>query len=142
MALPGPDYTVSTSVNKHADVFGVYTNTTGATPTEAASFPTRSDHAYGVTAKITATETADFDEQAFYVRYALFKNDGGTLALVGSIATTATIESTAGWDVTLSASGSNIIVTVTGAATTAITWLVQLQVIEVGKYVAAYGPTN
>lgn len=137
-----PDYTVSTKINREPKTTGVYTNTTDGTQTTAATFTTRSNHAYGVTAKITATETADFDEQAFYVRYALFKNDGGTLALVGSIATTATIESTAGWDVTLDASGSDIRVRVTGASSTAITWLVNLEVIEVGQYIEAYGPTN
>lgn len=137
-----PDYTVSTAVNRQPDIRGVYTNTTDATETTAATFTTRSDHAYGVTAKITATETTDFDEQAFYVRYALFKNDGGTLALVGSIATTVTVESTAGWDVTLDASGSDIRVRVTGAAATNVTWKVELEVSEVGKYVEAYGLTD
>lgn len=137
-----PDYTASTDINQHANTRGVYTNTTDGTATVAATFTTRDDHAYGVTARITATETTDFDEQAFYIRYALFKNDGGTLALVGSITTTSTIESTAGWDVTLVASGDDIQVKVTGAASTNITWLVQMDVIEVGKYVAAYGPTN
>lgn len=140
--MPDPDYTVSTSINQKGNTHGVYTNTTDATQTVAATFPTRTNHAYGVTAKITATETADFDEQAFYVRFALFKNDGGTLALVGSIATTVTIESTGGWDVTLDASGTDIRVLVTGAAATAITWLVQLEVIEVGQYVVAAGATN
>jgi hypothetical protein len=120
-------------------VSGVYANTTDATQTTAATFPTRTNKAYGVIAKITATETADFDEQAFYVRSALFKNDGGTLALVGSITSLVTIESTAGWDVTLDASGTDIRVRVTGAAATVISWNIQLEVIEAGKYVANAG---
>lgn len=137
-----PDYTVSTSVNQKGNTHGVYTNTTDATQATAATFPTRTDHAYGVTAKIVATETADHDEIAFYVRAAAFKNDGGTLTLVGSIASLVTIESTSGWDVTLDASGTNIRVLVTGAAATVATWLVQLEVIECGTYVVAAGATT
>jgi hypothetical protein len=118
---------------------GVYVNTTDATQTTAATFSTKTNKAYGVVAKITATETADFDEQAFYIRTGLFKNDGGTLALVGSVGTPTTIESTAGWDVTLDASGTDIRVRVTGAASTVATWMVELEVSECGKYVAESG---
>lgn len=127
------------SVNGNPSRAGVYTNTTDATQTVAATFTTTSNHAYGVIAKIVATETADFDETAFYVRAALFENDGGTLSLVGSIATTVTIEQTSGWDVTLDASGSDIRVLVTGAAATVVTWLVQLEVIEANRWIANQG---
>lgn len=127
------------TVNANPDRAGVYTNTTDATETTGATFTTVSDRAYGVVAKVTATETVDYDEQAFYIRAGLFKNDGGTLALVGSVATPVTVESTAGWDCTLDASGSDIRVRVTGASSTAITWLVQLEVTEVGKWIANQG---
>lgn len=137
-----PDYTVSTSINKKPHTQGVYTNTTDGTQTTAATFPTRTDHAYGVLVRILATETTDFDEQAAYIRHALFKNDGGTLALVGSITSVSTIESTGAWDVTLDASGTDIRVRVTGAAATNITWLVNADVVEVGQYIAAAGRTN
>lgn len=130
---------MASTVNGNPSRAGVYTNTTDATQTTAAVFTTTSNHAYAVTAKIVATETTDFDETAFYVRYALFENDGGTLSLVGSIATTATIEQTSGWDVTLDADGSDIRVRVTGASSTNITWLVDLEVIEVGKWIANQG---
>jgi hypothetical protein len=118
---------------------GVYVNTTDATQTTAATFSTKTNKAYGVVAKVTATETVDFDEQAFYIRTALFKNDGGTLALVGSVGTPTTIESTSGWDVTLDASGTDIRVRVTGAAATVMTWKVELEVSECGKYIAESG---
>jgi len=130
---------MASTVNGNPSRAGVYTNTTDATVTTAAVFTTTSNKAYGVTAKIVATETADFDETAFYIRYALFENDGGTLSLVGSIATTATIEQTSGWDVTLDADGSDIRVRVTGASSTVITWCVQLEVIEVGAWIANQG---
>lgn len=126
-------------VNEQANVRGVYVNTTDATQTTAATHTTKPNKAYGVTARITATETTDFDEQAFYIRYALFKNDGGTLALVGAVTADATIESTSGWDATLDADGDDIRVRVTGASATNITWKVDLDVQEVGKYVANMG---
>lgn len=118
---------------------GVYVNTTDATQTVATTFQTKSNKAYHVDAKIVATETADFDEVASYVRRATFKNDGGTLTLIGSITSDHTGESTSGWDVTLDASGTTIRALVTGASATDVTWLADLTVTEVGKYVANAG---
>jgi hypothetical protein len=136
------DTTASVEINKQANRFGVHVNTTDATQTTAATFTTRSNKAYKAIAKIIATETADFDEIGDYWLEAAFKNDGGTLSLVGSVRSIHTAnESTAGWDATIDASGSDIRVRVTGAADTAITWLVQLEVIEVGAYLANYGVT-
>jgi hypothetical protein len=126
-------------VNRHPDQFGVPVNTTDATQTTSATFPTKSNRAYLAIARVAATETTDFDEVAGYERIATFKNDGGTLTLVGSVTSVHTAESTAGWDVTLDASGTDIRVRVTGAADTNVTWLTQLEVIEVGKYAANYG---
>lgn len=127
-------------INEQPSVAGVYVNTTDATQTTAATFPTRSNHGYKAIAKVIATETDDFDEIGDYWLEAAFKNDGGTLSLVGSVRSLHTAnESTAGWDATLDASGTDIRVRVTGAASTDITWLVQLEVIEVGKYVDSQG---
>lgn len=122
------------------NVKGVYANTTDATVTTAATFPTRTNNGYLAIAKVVATETDDFDEVGSYWREALFKNDGGTLTLVGASRTVATDnESTAGWDCSIDASGTDIRVRVTGANATVITWKVDLEVHEVGKYVANAG---
>lgn len=119
---------------------GVYVNTTDDTQTAATTFQTKTNKAYKVIAKIIATETADFDEIGDYMLEGAFKNDGGTLSLVGSVRSLHTAnESTGGWDATLDASGTTIRVLVTGAADTAVTWLVDLDVLEVGKYVANQG---
>lgn len=127
------------AINNQPSVTGVHVNTTDATETTAASFTTRPNKAYGVVAKIVATETTDFDESAFYIRTALVENDGGTASVQGSVGTPTTIEVTGGWDATIDVDGDDIRVRVTGAAATNITWLVQLEVIEVGKYVANAG---
>jgi hypothetical protein len=121
-------------------IAGVYANTTDATQTTAATFPTRSNKAYKIVARVLATETADFDEIGDYMLEGAFKNDGGTLSLVGSVRDLHTPnESTAGWAATLDASGTDIRVRVTGAADTAVTWLVNAEIMEVGKYVANAG---
>lgn len=104
--------------------------TTDATETTAATFDTSpwEDASFLVTARINARETADSDEIAGYVRVGAFKLDGGTLSLVGSVGSVFTAESTGGWDATLDASGDNIRVRVTGAAATAVKWLVDLDI--------------
>ena len=127
------------AINNEPNKRGVYVNTTDGTAATAATFTTQSNKAYLAIAKVIATETADFDEVAGYVRAATFKNDGGTLTLIGSVTDVATHESTSAWNVTLDADGDDIRVRVTGAASTAISWKVDLEVLEAGKYVAEYG---
>lgn len=121
---------------------GVPVNTTDDTATTAASFTTRSNHAYHVRGTIVATETGDFDEVASYAVHGTFKNDGGTLSLIGSVTADHTAESTSAWAATLDASGSDIRARVTGAADTNITWLADLDIWEVGAFVANSGMTN
>ena len=67
-------------------------------------------------------ETVDHDEAAGYTRIATFKNDGGTLTQVGTTGTAFTAEDTAGWNVTFTTSGTDILLQVTGAASTDINW--------------------
>lgn len=128
---------------------GPYVNTTDATQTTAARFVTSANKAYHVRAYIVATETADFDEVASYELAATFKNDGGTLSLVGSVTAVHTGESTSAWAATLDAASedtygtgtntSNIRVRVTGASSTNISWMVALDVFEANRYFANYG---
>ena len=50
------------------------------------------------------------------------KNTTGTAALIGAGTVTVLGESQGGWDVTLSASGGNILIRVTGAAANNVSW--------------------
>lgn len=134
--------TDNTAVKPYTERVGTIWRTDDATQVTGLLIPTRNDHSYLVTCRVAATETGDYDEQAGYVRYAFFKNDGGTLSLVGSVATTFTAEVTAGWDVTLDANSTNIRVRITGAAATDITWLIACDVLEVGKSAANAGWIN
>jgi hypothetical protein len=111
---------------------GIPLNTTGATETTLCSFATESDKTYLVVARVVAREIDGGNEAAGYVRIGTFHNDGGTLALVGSVTASHTAEITAGWDCTLDASGTNIRVRVTGAADTSVLWKGWLEVTENG----------
>lgn len=130
---------------------GIYVNTTDATQTTAARFTTKSDRGYLAVVHVVAQETADHDETASYIVAGTFQNDGGTLTLVSTVTTIHEKETTAGWAVTLDAAtedmdgdgtseSKNIRVRVTGAAATLVTWLVDLDIMEVNTYVANFGP--
>lgn len=121
---------------------GVYANTTDATVTTAATFDTRTDKAYQVVARISAVNTTTFAASAHYYLRAAFLNDGGTLAQQGatqSIAAALETAALAAADATLDASGTQIRARVTGIAATNLTWLVELDIQEVGAYVANSG---
>lgn len=61
---------------------------------------------------------------AAYERVAAYRrNDAGAPALIGAVATPFTAEDTAGWDITLTLSGNNLLIQVTGAAATTIDWV-------------------
>ena len=136
-----PDYTVSKAAEKNTARFGLWTKTTDATVTSAASIATTNDKVYLVRAYIVAcTEPTPTTNQAGYTRVGLFKNIGGTLSLVGSVSAGTTIETDATWDATLAASGTDIVVNVTGVAATTIVWHVQVDVMVVQNYADAFGP--
>lgn len=121
------------------NLHGVPVNTTDATQTVAATVSTDTDRLYVLTAIIGAVDTGDYNEGASYGRVATFKNDGGTVTQIGSTTSLWTHEDTAGWDVDFNISGTTIRVRVTGAAATNITWLVDVDVKELGAYVANSG---
>lgn len=107
---------------------GARLNTTDTTQTAIVTIPTESNTANHVTVKITAVRTDTYAAAAAYLLQGLFLNDGGTLAIVGSVqAVTTAIESAAlsSCSATLDASGTNIRVLVTGIAAD-ITWAAEV----------------
>lgn len=62
------------------------------------------------------------DGAAYRVEFAA-KNAAGTAALIAAATVTVVGESQAGWDVTVAASGGNILVKVTGAANNNASWV-------------------
>lgn len=132
----------TTNIQPYTSRAGAVWRTDDATQVSGLLLPTRADHSYHVMLRVVATETDDFDETSAYTSFAAFKNDGGTLAIVGAVAATFTAETTAAWAVTMDASGSNIRVRITGAADTDITWLIAADVLEVGASATGTGWTN
>lgn len=132
-------------INQEPSRKGVRALTTDATQTTLAEFQTRSNHAYLVTAKVLGLKTNDFNLVAGYRLHGVFKNVGGTLSLVQSTvddfgATSAGEDpGAAAWAVILDTSGATIRVRVTGAASTNITWLADVDVLEAGEAKANYG---
>jgi len=95
--------------------------TTDATPTTIYSYTATDEAVTMVDAAITGI-TSDGSVVAGYKRGALFKRDGGVLSQIGSTVSNYTEEESAAWDVGLSASGTSILVTVTGENATTIQW--------------------
>lgn len=76
-----------------------------------------------VVARRTGGSAGAANDGAFYEVKFGAKNTSGTAALIGGAASVATVaEDVAGWNVTVSASGGTILVRVTGAADTNISW--------------------
>lgn len=79
------------------------------------------DYVFNVEARITAFVSGG-GNAAGYLSFATFKNDSGTVSIVGSTTDLHNAEDTAGWDVQIEASGTDILVNVTGQAATTINW--------------------
>jgi hypothetical protein len=107
------------------DWYQVRDTTVSATPKAIWVFATVTDTVYLISFRVVARRTGGTaganGDSAVYERVCKVKNVGGT-ATVATIAATVTIEDQAAWDVTLTASGANISLTVTGAANNNITW--------------------
>jgi hypothetical protein len=61
-------------------------------------------------------------EAAYYERFAAYKNNAGTVTLIGAAASPITAEDAAAWDITLTISGTDVLVRVTGAVGSTIEW--------------------
>lgn len=96
--------------------------TADATPTTLLTIPIVADTICTVEAVVTAGNNADNTKGAGYKLTGTYHNDAGTATLIGSVSAGYTAESDAAWDATLTASGANVLVTVTGKASTGINW--------------------
>lgn len=117
---------------------GARLNTTDTTQTAIVTVPTATDQATHVTAKITCVRTDTYAAACAYIIQGLFLNDGGTLAIVGSVqAVTTAIESAAlsACSVTMDASGTNVRVLVTGIAAN-LTWSAEVDATQITSWPA------
>ena len=110
--------------------------TTNGTITAIDTIPTVTDTCIMVDAQVVARRTGGTagtaGDIAAYGRRAAFKNVGGVLTQVGTTTAIGTYESQAGWDCTIVASGTNILVRGLGAANNNVTWHSTTAIYQVG----------
>lgn len=111
--------------------------TTDATVTTLHTVSIAANRTYFIEARVVARRTGGSagtaDDGAAYVLQGTYKTASGTVTLIGSVTTTYSAESVAGWDATLDVSGASVRVRVTGAANTNITWHCTVAVQYVGS---------
>ncbi len=106
--------------------------TTDATVTTAITFGTTTDRGYHVWVQATGFERAGA-QGAGYLRSAAFKNVSGGLTQVGTTTLIATHEDDADWDVTITLSGTNILIRVQGDAAQTVEWGVSTRILEIDE---------
>ena len=94
--------------------------TTNATQTTVATIATSTDTTYLIDIDVVGRNTAANESYAMVIR-ALFRNNGGTLVLIGDDYLEVK-DNSLHWDATATTSGTNILVRVTGEASTNINW--------------------
>lgn len=105
----------------NTDVNPVNVQTTDATVTTLDSFTLASNTTVVVSWLVVATRSTMATAAAYSVT-ACFRNNGGTVAQVGTTTTTVIGEDVAGWDATADNSTTTIRLRVTGAGSTTIQW--------------------
>jgi len=103
--------------------------TSDATLTTIAVIGTTSNTSYLIKVKIVARRTDTGTESAGYILNGVYRNNGGTLTLVGQDKTS--IEDTQQWDVDLNTSGINMTIEVMGQGGKTINWKASYTVISV-----------
>lgn len=108
-------------------------NTTDATVTTLQTIGTSSNSILGIEVKISARRTGGAsgttNDSAYYVLHGMAKNNAGTVTI--STVVSSEFEDQSGWDADLVASGTNILVRVTGAAGNNISWRASTQTISI-----------
>ena len=100
--------------------------TTNATVTTLQTIAITASRTYQIEARVSARRTGGVagtaDDGASYVIHGSYTTKAGTVTLLGALSATYTAEDQAAWDATLTISGANVLVRVTGAADNNITW--------------------
>lgn len=102
-----------------------YIATTDATVTTLATIAIPVSATVRVQVQVAARRTAGGgspEDGAGYQIDATYKNVAGTATLIGALTATYTAEDVAAWAATLTISGSNVLVRVTGVVGTSISW--------------------
>lgn len=124
----GPLLRISTTATNDDPTFEVYqakTTTTDATVTTLQTIPITASQTYMLEARIKARRTGGTagtaDDGAGYIRRCMVTTKAGTVT-INAVQDGFTQEDQAGWDATLTVSGANVLVRVTGAVNNNISW--------------------
>ena len=85
-----------------------------------------------VTARRTGGSAGTAEDGAAYIVRGAYKTVAGVVTLIGAIGLIYTAEDQPGWDCTLTISGTNVLVRVTGAVNNNVTWHCTARVWRVG----------
>jgi len=104
-----------------------FVETTGATVTTLLTVPLVDDKTSQVSVDVVARRTggsagASGDGASYRVVGTFRRVGAGSATLIGSLTTVHSAESQAGWDCTLTASGNDVLVRVTGATNNNVSW--------------------
>ncbi len=119
-------FTAATDNDPRLDIVQTRIATTDATPTTLQTITLAADQTYLIEARVVARRTggvsgSDGDCATYIIKGTYNKIGAGNAAIVGALEINQQ-ELVAGYDATLTLSGSTVLVTVTGVATTNITW--------------------
>lgn len=100
--------------------------TTDATVTTLQTIAITASRTYQIEARVVARRTGGTagtaDDGASYVIHGSYTTKAGTVTLLGALSATYTAEDQAAWDATLTISGANVLVRVTGALDNNVVW--------------------
>lgn len=110
-----------TGVGEGRYIRRAHVQTTNATVTTIATVAIGTSKIHALRVSLTALRSTSA-EGAYYERLAAYKNNAGTVTLIGAAASPITAEDAAAWDITLTISTTNVLVQVTGAVGSTIEW--------------------
>lgn len=99
--------------------------TTDATATTIMTIPIPNNSVCGLDLHVIGIKN-DSSEGANYVIKGTYRNNAGTVSIVGTLSSSHLEEDDTNWDVALSVSSTNVLVKVTGVAATTINWKTRL----------------
>lgn len=115
-----------TGLDPREQVFQNVVRTTDATVTTLHTIAITSNRTYHIEARIQARRTGGTagtaDDGAGYIIEGTYKTAAGTVTLIGALTVVHVAEDQPAWDATLTISGTNVLVRVTGAANNNVTW--------------------
>jgi hypothetical protein len=114
------------TANRDTQQYQAAVTTADATQTTLKAITLGAGATYHVEAKVVARRTSgggSADDGASYERRGTYTTKSGSVTLMGSVQTIGTdAEDQSAWDMTITISGSTVLVRVTGASATSITW--------------------